>query len=81
MNAIEIKSALRAKGFTLADMARRLKVTRPHVSKVIDGYNTSRRVKRGIARVLRLPEAQVWALWQRREYPIIPFIVPPKGKP
>ncbi|MDR0673009.1 MAG: helix-turn-helix domain-containing protein [Zoogloeaceae bacterium] len=78
MNAPEIKAALRARGYTLTRAAKSLRphVSREHLSKVIDGYNTSRRVQRGIARLLELPEEEVWAGWQRREYVIVPFPFP-----
>ncbi|MDR1276081.1 MAG: helix-turn-helix domain-containing protein [Candidatus Accumulibacter sp.] len=69
---MNIKSALRAKGYTLTRASKRLRpqVSRSHLSKVIDGYNTSRRVQRGIARLLELPETEVWAGWKRREYKV-----------
>jgi lambda repressor-like predicted transcriptional regulator len=80
MTPAEIKSTLRAKGYTLTLTAKRLRpqVSRSHLSKVIDGYNTSRRVQRGIARLLELPEAEVWAGWQRRDYEVRLFCSTPE---
>ncbi|MDR1349790.1 MAG: hypothetical protein LBJ59_03215 [Zoogloeaceae bacterium] len=45
MNATEIKSALRAKGFTLTRMAKRLKVTR---------------IQDAISTILECPASVIW---------------------
>ncbi|GHU37799.1 hypothetical protein AGMMS50256_36200 [Betaproteobacteria bacterium] len=60
MHPEEIKAALRMRGVTQAVLAEKLKVSRAHVSMVIAGVNTSKRVEALISKIIGKPVKEIW---------------------
>ena len=60
MHPADIKAALAKKGRPAAKVARRLRITKGTVSRVISGRDTSRRVANHISRVIDVPVSQIW---------------------
>lgn len=53
-------AAIRARGTTLGDLARKLGVEKCTVGKIIRGQSTSRRLERAIARHIGVAPADIW---------------------
>jgi lambda repressor-like predicted transcriptional regulator len=60
MHPEEIKAALRMRGVTQAVLAEKLQVSRSHVSMVIAGVNTSKRVEGLISMIIGKPVKEIW---------------------
>jgi lambda repressor-like predicted transcriptional regulator len=60
MHPEQIKADLRIAGKSPAAVAKELKVSRTHVSRVIHGTSTSERVARAISTIVRVPVSELW---------------------
>jgi lambda repressor-like predicted transcriptional regulator len=60
MHPADIQAALRKRGVSQADIARRLNITKAGISFVIHGRSKSRRVAAAIARITGIPVGELW---------------------
>lgn len=64
MHPTLIKTALKLRGLTQADIARQCgNVSRTLVYQVIEGANRSKRIEHRIAAATNLPPEQLWPQW------------------
>lgn len=63
MHPAQIKATLEIAGYSLADLARELEVTRATVSAVVNGRSRSKQVEERIAAVTRLAPEALWPHW------------------
>ncbi|MGH7554898.1 MAG: helix-turn-helix domain-containing protein [Longimicrobiales bacterium] len=61
------KALLKAKGLTLSGLAKRYRVTKGHLSRVLAGERRSPRLERHVAARLGLPLREVFPEWYRDE--------------
>jgi len=60
MDPFEITYQLRKNGTSQAEIARKLKITRTAVCMIVKGRGESKRVKKAIAKAIKMKISEIW---------------------